>query len=100
MTTGQCLLLALLLNMTAAVAYPIGTPGKAWGVAEKAKWLETRSIQRSYEEEVISKLEKGFEGFTVHQYGKLVVGKEYPLFVAKCNNWEPNKPCILITGKV
>ena len=38
-------------------AYPIGTPGKKWGEDEKAAWLDTQSIQRSYSEEVLFKLE-------------------------------------------
>ena len=93
------IVLILVQILTIVPAYPIGNPGEAWGVTEKAKWLGTRQKQRSYEGEVVSKLEKGVDGFTVHQYGKLVVEREYPLFVAKSNNWESNKPCVLVTGK-
>lgn len=94
--------IAMTTTMTAA--YSIGTPGKAWGVAEKAQWLQTRTTHRNYNEEVISKLE--FEGFTTHQYGSLTVGegdndkKEFPLFVVQSNDWDDKKPCVLITGGV
>jgi predicted deacylase len=72
------------------------------GTEGKAEWLLSRRIQRSYQEEVVSKL-TDIDGFTTQQYGTLVVeNKEegYPLFVAKSKNWEANKPSILITGGV
>jgi hypothetical protein len=93
--------------MTTAEAYnPIGTPGKAWGTAEKTEWLKTRTIHRSYQDEVVSKLQN-FEGFATHQYGSLEVEsagegemRSHPLFAVQSNDWEANKPCVLITGGV
>ena len=95
--------------MTAAQAhgYSIGTPLKPWGAAERAEWLRTRTIQRSYQEEVLDKINKGFEGFDTHQYGTLEVDglegdvkKLYPLFALKSRNWDDSKPYFLLTGGV
>ena len=33
--------------------YPIGTPGQAWGAAERAQWLALQRRQRSYADEVL-----------------------------------------------
>ena len=68
----------IVISMTVAApqqahGYSIGTPLKPWGAVERAEWLRTRTFQRSYPDEVLTKLEKGFEGFDVHQYGTLEV---------------------------
>ena len=97
-----------LFTMTAGQAhgYAIGTPLKPWGASERAEWLKTRAIQRSYDDEVLAKLNKGFEGFDTHQYGTLEVDaegdakKSYPLFAVKSHNWDDSKPCFLLTGGV
>ena len=91
-----------------AHGYSIGTPLKPWGTVEQAEWLRTRKFQRSHPDEVLTKLEKGFEGFDVHQYGTLEVDgleggntkKLYPLFAVKSRNWDDSKPCFLLTGGV
>jgi hypothetical protein len=95
------------LTMTSALAvpsnspYPIGTAGKAWGAAEKAQWRETRKIQRSYQDEVLAKLEGLKDRFDVYQYGSLSQDKDkYPLFAVQTRNWDAEKPCVLVTGGV
>ena len=103
----------IVISMTVAApqqahGYSIGTPLKPWGAVERAEWLRTRTFQRSYPDEVLTKLEKGFEGFDVHQYGTLEVDgleggntkKLYPLFAVKSRNWDESKPCFLLTGGV
>ena len=94
--------LLLMVVMQAAGGYRIGIPGKPWGAEEKQDWFKTRTIHRSYQEEVVSRLE--FEGFTTHQYGSLTDtvknGRDYPLFVVKSKNWQEGKPCVLVTGGV
>jgi len=94
------LVLALTMTQQTVAAYPIGTPGTAWGAKEKAEWLASRTIKRSYQEEVVSNL--NFEDFTREQYGSLKVGedREYPLFVCKSNDWKADKPSVLVTGGV
>lgn len=81
--------------------YPIGTPGVAWGAAEKAQWYESQTIQRSYRDEVLSKLEGLDPRFEVEQYGALPIDPErYPLFVAKTARPVAGAPWVLITGGV
>jgi hypothetical protein len=41
--------------MTAAF-YPIGTPGVAWSAAEIAQWRASRTVERSYQKEVVEAL--------------------------------------------
>lgn len=43
---------------TTSTAYPIGTPGKPWGDAERARWLSQQTRQRSYESDVLSVIER------------------------------------------
>ena len=46
-----------LASMASCAAYPIGVAGQAWGATERAQWLASRTIERSYREEVLLKLE-------------------------------------------
>jgi len=81
--------------------YPIGTPGKKWGEAEKAEWLARQKVQRSYHEEVVAKLENLKQRFTLARYGKLAhAPARYPLYAVTIGKWDNKKPGILITGGV
>jgi hypothetical protein len=81
--------------------YPIGTPGTPWGEAERAAWKAQTKIQRSYQEEVLSKINKMKETMIVEQYGSLPHDPDrYPLFAVKTRDWQPDKPHILVTGGV
>jgi hypothetical protein len=81
--------------------YPIGTPGKKWGEDEKAAWLAAQSIQRSYSEEVLFKLEALKEHFDIEQYGALSYSPDrYPLYLVKSRHPDAGKPDILITGGI
>ena len=83
------------------LAYPIGKPGKKWGEQEKAQWLAGQRIQRSYHEEVLIKLEALKSQFDVIQYGALSHAPDrYPLFIVKTHEWDPARPCVLVTGGV
>jgi hypothetical protein len=82
-------------------AYPIGTPGQKWGDQEKTSWLALQHVQRSYEDEVLTKLERLKSSFSIEQYGSLPCSPDrYPLFAVKSNNWDNSKPTVLITGGV
>jgi hypothetical protein len=87
--------------MAASLArfYPIGTPGQAWGAAERATWLAAQKIQRSYSDEVVKKIDALRSAFDVTEYGRLSHG-DYPLFAVKTKNWDVSRPNILITGGV
>lgn len=82
-------------------AYPIGTPGVPWGDAEKAQWLARQQRQRSYTDEVVSKIDRLRETFDVTRYGELNYADDhYPLFVMKSPDWDDSLPIVLVTGGV
>eukprot|EP00602_Paraphysomonas_sp_CaronLab_P008713 CAMPEP_0185035550 /NCGR_PEP_ID=MMETSP1103-20130426/27143_1 /TAXON_ID=36769 /ORGANISM="Paraphysomonas bandaiensis, Strain Caron Lab Isolate" /LENGTH=303 /DNA_ID=CAMNT_0027572685 /DNA_START=8 /DNA_END=919 /DNA_ORIENTATION=- len=79
----------------------IGTPGVKWGDAEKAQWLSQQSVKRSYQDEVLSKLEPLRDHFDIEQYGSLSYDTEkYPLYAVKTRNWTADRPTVLVTGGV
>ncbi len=81
--------------------FPIGTPGEPWNDADKWAWFESRSVKRSYKEEVLAKLEALDGSFGVFQYGVLPHDPErYPLMAAKIPADRPDAPWVLITGGV
>ena len=81
--------------------YPIGTPGTAWNDAEKAEWLATMTVKRSYQEEVATKINALSDRFDVSQYGALSYDEaRFPLLCIKTRQWDSSKPTILITGGV
>jgi hypothetical protein len=81
--------------------YPIGTPGRPWGESEKATWFAAQSVQRSYAEQVVAKIEALQDDFQVERYGELsYVPGRYPLYVVKPRQWNPALPNILVTGGV
>lgn len=91
--------------MTTQQTYSIGIPGKPWEEAEKNLWLSQQAIKRSYQQEVVSKVEKIGQDFSellvVEQYGALSYDPDtYPLWVIKTKNWQDQKPVVLITGGV
>jgi hypothetical protein len=83
--------------------YPVGTPGQPWGPEERKQWFGMQKLQRSYEEEVLTKVKalKAKDDFTCEQYGALSINPErYPLFAFKSKAWDPSKPTALVTGGV
>lgn len=87
--------------MTLSTHYPIGTPGIPWGEQEKSAWLATTSVKRSYQEDVVSKIDALREQFDVEQYGALAFNAaRYPLYGIRSRDFDAAKPTILITGGV
>jgi hypothetical protein len=83
------------------MAYRIGTAGVAWTAADRAAWLAQTSVQRTYQEHVLQKIDKLKENFDVEQYGALPFDAErYPLFAVRTKNWSAEKPTVLVTGGV
>ncbi|MFC4821623.1 M14 family metallopeptidase [Dokdonella ginsengisoli] len=81
--------------------YPIGTPGTAWGEAEKAEWRSRQLRRRSYADDVLSPIERLRERFEVTQYGQLDYAPDsYPLFAIRSREWRDELPCALVTGGV
>ncbi|EKO3861421.1 M14 family metallocarboxypeptidase [Vibrio harveyi] len=87
--------------MKSGYTYPIGTPGQSWGEAERKAWREQRDVKRSYQEEVVTKIDALRERFDVEQYGALSYDEaRFPLFCIKTRNWDAEKPVVLVTGGV
>jgi len=88
--------------MTTQSRYPIGTPGVAWGDAERAQWLSRQTRQRSYEADVLGAIDRLRARFEVAQYGQLDYGPSdtYPLFAIKSRDWRDDLPVMLVTGGV
>jgi hypothetical protein len=81
--------------------YPIGTPGQAWGAAEKAEWLASQRRQRSYADEVLSAIEPLRARFDVVEYGRIEYGSEsFPLLAIRNRDWNDELPVALVTGGV
>ena len=81
--------------------YPIGTRGVKWGAAQKSAWLELQSVKRSYQDEVVSKLQSLAPEIELIQYGALSHDVErYPLYLAKSRHWSADKASVLVTGGV
>ena len=92
----------------------IGTSGIPWGLTEKSLWLANQSVKRSYETNVLAKIEsfKQSDYFDVHQYGILKLDKDcdnykdsssvkkegYPLYAVTTKNWSKSKNTVLVTG--
>ena len=43
--------------MTSVKEHTIGTPGIPWGSEEKTIWLAQQTIKRSYQQQVVSRIE-------------------------------------------
>jgi hypothetical protein len=81
--------------------YPIGTPGKPWTDEDKAAWRQARTIQRSYRQEVLDRLEDVDDALVVERYGALSVDAErYPLMAVRNRELVEGAPWALITGGV
>tara|TARA_Y100001956_G_scaffold46276_3_gene44990 strand:+ start:233 stop:1153 length:921 start_codon:yes stop_codon:yes gene_type:complete len=87
--------------MRSTYTYPIGTPGQKWGEAERIAWREQTTIKREYQQEVVPKITALSDRFSVEHYGALSYDEaRYPLFCIKSNNWDADKPIVLVTGGV
>jgi len=87
--------------MSEAHFYPIGTTGRAWGAAELAQWRARQVRQRSYADDVLSRVERLRECFDIVPYGEVTyAGERFPLLAVRSRNWRPDLPSVLVTGGV
>jgi hypothetical protein len=87
--------------MTNNLEYPIGTAGEKWNTADKQKWFELQTIKRSYQDEVINKIDALSSHFDIVQYGALSIDENrYPLFALKGKQWKSDRKTLLVTGGV
>ena len=81
--------------------YPIGTPGTPWTDAECRAWFGSHTVERSYADEVVAKLDALDDSFHVAQYGSLPIDPDrYPLYAVTVGSNNPSAPWVLITGGV
>lgn len=72
-----------------------------WTQYDKDEWFKQQSIKRSYQDEVLTKIENLRQEFNVVQYGRLTVNPDrYPLFLIRTKQTNESKKTILITGGV
>jgi hypothetical protein len=78
------------------------TTGKPWGDREIREWFAQQTVQRSYEQDVVTRLKAlPPDKFKIEQYGALSFDPDrYPLFCVKSSQWDDSKPSIIITGGV
>ena len=88
--------------MTISATYPVGTPGLAWGHAERTEWRSRQQKLRSYADEVVAKIDALRDRFEVSQYGELDYAADgrYPLFAIRNRDWDDALPVVLVTGGV
>jgi hypothetical protein len=81
--------------------YSIGKQGQAWADKEKALWCSKQAIKRSYQDEVLAKLELLTITFDMIQYGSLSLDESrYPLYAMQSKNWKTTNKTVLVTGGV
>jgi hypothetical protein len=79
----------------------IGIVGKAWTTTERAAWLASRVKQRSYADEVLSRIELLGYRFDVQEYGQLdYSGEHFSLLALQSRDWNDALPTVLVTGGV
>lgn len=72
-----------------------------WTQANKDQWFQAQKIQRSYKDDVLSKIAELKSIYEIQQYGALSINPEkYPLFLMKTKNFDPKKKTVIITGGV
>lgn len=87
--------------MTTPARYPIGTSGTPWGSTEIGAWLAQQTRHRSYQQDVLSVIDKLRSHYDVVEYGRLNYSPEsYPLMAIKSRLWRNELPCMLVTGGV
>jgi len=81
--------------------YPIGTAGLPWGPTELAQWRARQVRQRSYADEVLSRIERLRDRFDVTPYGEVAYADErFPLMAIRSRHWQSDLPTVLVTGGV
>ena len=80
----------------------IGTPGQPWGEVEKRQWRALQTRKRSYQDEVVRRIDDLRSRFDVEQYGALDYAPDgsYPLYVLRSRDWDAALPTALVTGGV
>ena len=79
----------------------IGTPGKPWGEVERAQWRAQQTKKRSYQDDVVSVIDRLREQLDVVQYGRVEYdGVPFLLYALKSRGWRDDLPSVFVTGGV
>ena len=82
-------------------AYPIGTPGVAWGAPERAQWLSRQRKLRSYADDVVARIERLAPRFDVLESGQLDYPPDhYRQYALRSRDARDDLPWVLVTGGV
>ena len=74
---------------------------KKWTNKEIKHWYQKQTIQRSYHDEVVTKLDACRDSFNIKTYASLdVEDKNYTFYALESKNFDKKKACVLITGGV
>lgn len=88
-------------TVSTTAAYPIGTPGVPWGVPEKALWLSRQHKLRSFEDDVVTRIERLASRFDVIEYGRLDYPPDhYRQLALRSREVSADRPWVLVTGGV
>jgi hypothetical protein len=72
-----------------------------WTQADKDQWFKEQTIQRSYADEVVSKIRELGSSHKITQYGTVTAGpNRYPVFLIQSSAPKPGLKTVLITGGV
>lgn len=87
--------------MTSPTPYPIGTPGRPWGEAERDQWRARQGRHRRYDQGVLPRIVALADRFDRIAYGQLdYAGETYPQYALASRPWDPALPAALVTGGV
>jgi len=87
--------------MQQTTTYPIGTPGQAWGDAERTMWRARQLRHRSHADDVVTRVDALRDRFDIETYATLDAGgRSYPLLAIRSRNWNPDLPTGVVTGGV
>lgn len=82
-------------------AFPIGVAGEPWGEAERLLWRASLKKRRSYEADVVSRIEALSGRFERVAYGEITYADEsYQLYALRSSTIVAGLPNVLVTGGV
>ena len=80
---------------------PLSEGRQMWGSEEKQNWFGLQKRQRSYRDDVITKIRQIRSTHDVIQYGALSIDPDaYPVYLIRSRDSDPQKKTVLITGGV
>lgn len=73
----------------------------AWGADERAQWRSRQHKQRSFADDVETRIERLAARFDVEHYGRLDYPPDhYPQLALRSRGWLDDRPVVLVTGGV